>query len=144
MIFNEQDTYKEQKAQAEKTGSSTLETIKELSSEDDYVKGNLSLSKVLRGDVLKLPFLRRQIKLITLIVVFILIFISNRYSSEHEIQEIDRLQKELTDAKYKALASASALTEKCRESKVVQMLKETDDSLIHSSDQPPFIISRNE
>ncbi len=144
MIIDEQDTYEEQSAQSKKQGSSTLETIRELSSEDDYVKGNLSLSKVLRGDVLKLPFLRRQVKLIILIVIFILIFISNRYSSEHEIQEIDRLQKELIDAKYKALASASVLTEKCRESKVVQMLKETDDSLIHTSSQPPFIIKRQE
>ncbi|MDO4802808.1 MAG: hypothetical protein Q4A15_11640, partial [Prevotellaceae bacterium] len=91
MIFDEQDTYEEQSAQFEKQGSSTLETIRELSSEDDYVKGNLSLSKVLRGDVLKLPFIKRQVKLIILIVIFILIFISNRYSSEHEIQEIDRL-----------------------------------------------------
>ena len=70
----------------------------------------------------------------------LVVYISNRYSSEKEIQKIDALQKELTDMKYKALSSASKLTERCRQSKVLQMLKENNDSLLHISDKPAFVV----
>ena len=32
------------------------------------------------------------------------------------------------------------LTEKCRESHVLDMLKQNNDSLLHIADQPPYII----
>ena len=78
-----------------------------------------------------------------LIVALLIVYISNRYYSDQEMQTIDDLQKELVDAKYKALASASLLTEKCRQSKVLEMLKENDDTLLSIPDRPPFIIETN-
>jgi hypothetical protein len=51
------------------------------------------------------------------------------------------LEKELLDAKYKALSSSSTLTEKCRESHVLDALKQNKDSLLHVADQPPYIIN---
>jgi hypothetical protein len=54
---------------------------------------------------------------------------------------IDKLEKELLDAKYKALSSFSTLTEKCRESHVLDALKQNKDSLLHIADQPPYIIN---
>jgi hypothetical protein len=54
---------------------------------------------------------------------------------------IDKMEKELLDAKYKALSSNSTLTEKCRESHVLDALKHNKDSVLHVSDQPPYIIN---
>jgi hypothetical protein len=54
---------------------------------------------------------------------------------------IDKLEKELLDAKYKALTSSSILTEKCRESHVLEALKHNKDSLLQTAAQPPYIIN---
>ena len=54
--------------------------------------------------------------------------------------KIDQLEGQLKDAKFKALSSSSSLTEKCRESHVLEILKQNQDSLLHQADQPPYII----
>ena len=46
--------------------------------------------------------------------------------------------------KYKALASASLLTEKCRQSRVLELLKENNDTLLSIPDRPPYIIETEE
>ena len=84
--------------------------------------------------------IRRQIGMILIIVAFTIVYISNRYSCQRNLLEIDRLNSELQDAKYKALASSSQLTEKCRESHVLDMLKANNDSLLKIANQPPYII----
>ncbi|MBR6493731.1 MAG: hypothetical protein IKT22_00455, partial [Prevotella sp.] len=53
---------------------------------------------------------------------------------------IDKLQKELKDAKYKALSSSSQLTEKTRESKVLEILQNNKDSVLKIPNQPPYVI----
>ena len=58
--------------------------------------------------------------------------------------EIDNLRKELQDAKYKALSTSSSLTERSRQSKVLDMLKENNDSVLHIATQPPYIINVRE
>ncbi len=85
--------------------------------------------------------LRRQIGIILIIVAFVIVYISNRYSCQQNLLEIDKLNKELLDAKYKALSSSSMLTEKCRESHVLEMLRNNKDSVLHIADQPPYIIN---
>ena len=85
--------------------------------------------------------IRQQIGLILLIVFFTIIYISNRYSCDKNLIEIDRLNKELQDAKFKALSSSSELTERCRESNVLQMLKNNKDSTLKIPSQPPYIIN---
>ena len=42
---------------------------------------------------------------------------------------------------FKALASSSELTEMCRESNVLEMLKNNKDSILHIANQPPYIIN---
>ena len=85
--------------------------------------------------------LKRQIGVILIIVAFTIVYISNRYSCQRDLLEIDKLNKELLDAKYKALSSSSMLTEKCRESHVLEMLRNNKDSILHIADQPPYIIN---
>ena len=101
----------------------------------------MSFSKILGGDILSTSAVRRQIWLFLLIGVFVLIYISNRYSCQKSLIEIDKLQRDLLDAKYRALSSSSQLTEKSRESNVLELLQSNKDSLLHIATQPPFIIN---
>jgi hypothetical protein len=104
------------------------------------MSATFTLRKILGGDWLTTDFLRRQIGVILLIVGFTIVYISNRYSCQKDMLEIDRLNNELTDAKYKALSSSSELTEKCRESNVLEMLQNNKDSVLKIPNQPPYII----
>ena len=76
-----------------------------------------------------------------LIVVFAIVYVAFRYQCQQDMIAIDKMEKELLDAKYKALSSNSTLTEKCRESHVLDALKNNKDSVLHVSDQPPYIIN---
>ena len=87
---------------------------------------NFTLQTVLGGDILTAAILRRQIWLIVLITFFVFLYIANRYRYQQQMIEYDKLKKELQDAKYKALSSSSELTEKSRESNVLEMLKSYD------------------
>ena len=73
--------------------------------------------------------------------VFTIIYISNRYSCQQSLIKIDKLNKELQDAKYRALSSNSELTEQSRESKVLEKLRNNKDSVLHIPTQPPYIIT---
>ena len=60
---------------------------------------------------------------------------------QQDLVTINRLEAELKDAKYKALSSSSTLTERCRESHILEILKNNADSLLHPAEQPPYIIT---
>ncbi len=102
---------------------------------------SFTLRKILGGDILTARLIRRQIWLIILVVVFVIIYISNRYSIQKSLIEIDLLQTQLQDAKYKALSTSSQITEKSRENNVLEMLKNNKDSVLHIASQPPYIIN---
>ena len=122
-------------------GLSLKEVIREQAIEDEAPQSsNFTLRKILGGDILSTRAIRRQIPLFLLITVILFIYVSNRYSCQKNLIEIDRLNKELVDAKYKALASSSELTERCRESHVLDQLKNNQDSVLKIASQPPYII----
>lgn len=130
------------KAEAEEIDKSLSEVIREQATEDEApLSRTFSLRKILGGDVLSTSFMRRQVWLCVLIALFIVIYIGNRYSCQQDIIEIDALQKELKDAKYKALSSNSKLTELSRQSNVLEMLKNNKDSTLKMPTQPPYIIT---
>lgn len=141
-----EDVIKEKKELEEKkTATGLQDAIREQAREDEQEQSiNFTLRKILGGDFLTARMIRQQIGLILLIVFFIIIYISNRYSCDKNLIEIDRLNKELLDAKFKALSSSSELTEKCRESNVLQMLKNNKDSILKIPSQPPYIINVSE
>lgn len=134
-------TDEEIKISEEKEIKNTLESIKALASDDESRQQNITLREILGGDILNAQVIRRQIWVIVLIVGITIIYIGNRYCSQKELIEIDKLTKELRDSKYKALSSSSDLTEKCRESHVLEILRANQDSTLHIADQPPFIIN---
>ena len=121
---------------------SLKEVIEEQAIEDEApLSSKFSLRKVLGGDLLNTGVIRRQIWLFLLIGFFCLLYIANRYSCQKDIIEIDKLQTELSDAKYKALSSSSQLTEKSRMSNVIELLKNNKDSALKIANQPPYIIN---
>ena len=116
--------------------------IAEQAREDEQPQSsNFTLRKILGGDILSARFFRNNIWLIITIVIFVIIYISNRYSVQKYLIEIDKLNTELEDAKYRALSSSSQLTEKTRESHILEILKTQKDSVLKMSDRPPYIIN---
>ena len=110
----------EQKAQPETPKPAPQASLKEVIAQqaiEEEVSGSASftLRKILGGDILTAQIMRRQIWL--------------------------KLQKELQDTKYKALSTSSQITEKSRESNVLDMLKHSKDSTLHIATQPPYIIN---
>ena len=72
---------------------------------------HITFKSIMGGDILAHKFLRRQTNLVILIVILTILYIDNRYTSQQELIEIDRLKKELTDIKYDALTISSDLKE---------------------------------
>ena len=147
LVIEEPQT-EEQVSEAEEEGKAkestlkeTIQMIKESASEEDpKPSGQLNLRTILGGDLLSTEVVRSQIWLFVLIVAFSIVYVAFRYQCQQDMIAIDKLEQKLTDAKYKALSSSSTLTEKCRESHVLDILKQNQDSLLHQADQPPYII----
>lgn len=129
-------------AEGEEHEESLKEAIAKQAIEDEApLSSSFTLRKILGGDILTAQVIRRQIWLIVLVVFFIIIYISNRYSIQQDLIKIDQLQEELRNAKYKALSSSSQITERSRESNVLKMLQNNKDSVLHIATQPPYIIN---
>lgn len=130
------------KPQTEHQPSELQAAIREQAIEGERAQSaSFTLRRILGGEFLTAKMLRRQIWLILIIAAFTLVYVSNRYSCQKDMLEINELNDKLKDAKYKALATSSELTEMCRESNVLQMLQNNKDSVLHIATQPPYIIN---
>ena len=134
----EEDRKKEEEAEVKILKAAIAEQARE---DEQPQSSNFTLRKILGGDILSAHLLRNNIWLILVIVGFTIIYISNRYSVQKYLIEIDKLNTELEDAKYRALSSSSQLTEKSRESHILELLKNRKDSVLKMSDRPPYIIN---
>ena len=131
----------QQKDDSEKVLQETIKKIKETASEEDpRPSQQVNLRSILGGDILTAEMVRSQIWLFVLIVAFTIVYVAFRYQCQQDMLTIDKMEQQLKDAKFKALSSSSQLTEKCRESHVLEILKQNKDSLLHQADQPPYII----
>ena len=140
-MAEEKDIQEELKAKELKA----LEKLKEIKanvSEDDTTPvGALTLRKILGGDILSAGLVRRNIWMFVLVVFFTVVYVAIRYQCQQDLIQIDKMEAKLKDAKYKALSSSSTMTERCRESQVLKVLRQNNDSLLHVSHQPPYIIN---
>ena len=138
----EAPTQKEEGEDMKEQAKKAIQLIKEKAKEEDpKLTSTLTLRTILGGDFLTAEMVRRQIWVFVLIVMFCIAYVAIRYQCQQDLIAIDKLEKEVLDAKYKALSSSSTLTEKCRESHVLESLKQNKDSLLHIADQPPYIIN---
>lgn len=141
MAEEEKNIQEELKAKEQKA-LSKLKEIRQNVSEDDTVPvGALTLRKILGGDFLSAELVRHNIWPLVLVVFFTVVYVAVRYQCQQDMILIDKMEGQLKDAKYKALSSSSTLTERCRESQVLKVLRESHDSLLRISDQPPYIIN---
>ena len=138
---SQQKEASQMEAAPEITLTETLKKIKENASEEDPKPSQqLTLRTILGGDLLTTQLVRSQIWLFVLLVAYTIVYVAFRYQCQQDMITINKLEDTLKDAKFRALASSSTLTEKCRESHVLDVLKQNKDSLLHQADQPPFII----
>jgi len=108
--------------------------------EDSRTGQGMSLASILGGEILNTSTVRKQIWLLMLIAFFIIIYISNRYSYEQEMIRLSSLRTKLTEIRYKQRAASSELTELTRKSKVMDLLRQCQDSTLHASNEPPYKI----
>ena len=106
---------------------------------------HMSIRSILGGDILANDFFKRQTRLLILIMILTVLYIDNRYSSQQELIEIDKLKKDLIDIKYDALTRSSELMEKSRQSRIEEYISaqkrcRASDNKCHL---PPFHISRD-
>ena len=140
--IQEEERSRDEAAEMREQARKAIQMIKEtVSEEDPKLTPTLTLRTILGGDFLTADMVRRNIWLFVLMVIFTIVYVAARYQCQQDMIAIDKLEKELLDAKYKALSSSSTLTEKCRESHVLHALKQNKDSLLHIADQPPYIIN---
>lgn len=138
----EKEDIQEKLKAKEQNALEKLKEIKQSVSEDDTVPvGTLTLRKILGGDFLSAELVRRNIWPLVLVVFFTVVYVAFRYQCQQDLILIDKMEGQLKDAKYKALSSSSTLTERCRESQVLEKLRQNHDSLLHTSNQPPYIIN---
>ena len=138
----EDTKFRAEKEEVVESKASALEMLKNsVSEEDSKPTAQLSLKMIVGGDILNAQFVRRQLWLIVIVVVFVIIYVASRYQCQQDMIKIANMELELKDAKYRALSISSKLTERSRESHVLKLLKENNDSLLKASDQPPYIIN---
>lgn len=128
-------------AETSAAGAENLSPIKAFTeTEGVEPRSNVSLREILGGDILTAGWLRRQMGLIVLCTFFAIIYITNRYSAEQEMIEIEKLKTELTEMRYRALTRSSELTVRTRQSQVERSLRGTPDSVLQTPKEPPFLI----
>jgi len=103
---------------------------------------HMSIRSILGGDILANDFFKRQTSLLILIMVLTILYIDNRYTSQQELIEIDRLKKELIDIKYDALTRSSELMEKSRQSRIEEYIS-TEESPLETSTNRPYLIKKD-
>ena len=108
----------------------------------DVQQKRTSIRSILGGDILANDFLKRQTSLLILIMILTILYIDNRYSSQQELIEIDRLKKERTDIKYDALTRSSELMEKSRQSRIEEYIS-TEESHLETATSRPYLIQKD-
>lgn len=103
---------------------------------------HMSIRSILGGDILANDFFKRQTRLLILIMILTVLYIDNRYSSQQELIEIDKLKKDLTDIKYDALTRSSELMEKSRQSRIEEYIS-TEDSHLQTATNRPYLIKKD-
>lgn len=109
--------------------------------EDRTPTSGLSFGDVIGGEILNTSTVRKQIGVLLFVAFFIIVYISNRYSYEQGLIKLSNLRTELQDIRYKQRAISSELTEHTRKSKVIELLKQCQDSTLHTSNEPPYKIN---
>ncbi|MDH8701852.1 hypothetical protein M2138_001203 [Dysgonomonadaceae bacterium PH5-43] len=83
----------------------------------------------------------KQSKLIILVVILFLLFISNDYSCRKKLYKIEELKVELNDVKYHNLVISTQLTYNSRQSQLEKLLEEKGINL-SGNKNPAYMIKK--
>lgn len=100
-----------------------------------------SFQDLMSGKILTAPFFRKQLLLFILLCGIAVFYIDNRFACEQQIATINRLEEQLTNAKYEALTTSSTLMQLSRQSQVATMVKAKGMDL-QESVQPEIKITK--
>ena len=117
-------------------------TNKQKKQKENASPKHMSIRSILGGDILANDFFKRQTSLLILIMILTILYIDNRYTSQQELIEIDRLKKELTDIKYDELTRSSELMEKSRQSRIEEYIS-TEESHLETATNRPYLIKKH-
>ena len=117
-------------------------TNKQKKQKENASPKHMSIRSILGGDIVANDFFKRQTSLLILIMILTILYIDNRYTSQQELIEIDRLKKELTDIKYDALTRSSELMEKSRQSRIEEYIS-TEESHLETATNRPYLIKKD-
>ena len=117
-------------------------TNKQKKQKENASPKHMSIRSILGGDILANDFFKRQTSLLILIMILTILYIDNRYPSQQELIEIDRLKKELIDIKYDALTRSSELMEKSRQSRIEEYIS-TEESHLETATNRPYLIKKD-
>ncbi|KAA6315141.1 hypothetical protein EZS27_034356 [termite gut metagenome] len=102
-------------------------------------KKKSAVRSFLLGDIWATDFLTRRIRILSLLLVFIMFYIHNRYASQKEMSEIERLKRRLIEIRYDALNQSSELTERSRQSRIEEYISGKGSNL-QTPINPPYLI----
>ena len=102
---------------------------------DDDVKFKKQMMMNLLNGISLVAFLRQNWLFVTLLMIFMMIYVSLGYHHRNLMIENDKLNRELLDRRYKALTRSSELRERTLGSKIENQLQ---DSTIQTSTDAPF------
>ncbi len=113
----------------------------------ETIKGNEDFSElkssrfrdILNGSILSKNFITKQYKLLGMIAVLAVIYISNSYHCEKQISKEVELKKELQDIKYESLTISAELTKLSRRTYILNYINERGLELKESPYAPVVI-----
>ena len=95
--------------------------------------------RLLDGDLLMHPFVKRQLGLIVLIVGLVILYEGNRYACQKEQVRIQRSRKELLDPRNESVALNTELRMKSLRSNIETRLENANSSLKPATNAPIII-----
>lgn len=105
-------------------------------------RDNLML-RALHGRILSVDFFRRNWLVVLGAVAMLMLYMSNRYTCQTQMERIQQLEKDLEVAKTERIRAKSAYMSRIRESQMQHMV----DSMrlgITVQDQPPYTLRRGD
>lgn len=118
--------------------------LNSLVNEDEDVKDPelKRLADVMQAFSINGMWFRRQLGVITLLVIGVIIYITNRYQAQQEMIEEQRLRFELQDKRYRSMTRNSELIYLSRQSLLERSLKAMGDTTLLQSKEPLYKIEK--
>ena len=100
-----------------------------------------SFVRVFGGNILTENFIINNMRFFIVLLIVIFVFISHRYTHLQKMSEIEKLQRDLKDARYESLTISSSLTEASRQTEIEKLIQQHGLE-IEISNEPIYYIKK--